>query len=90
MEGAVADVLTALMVQLPLDTINAVANTITAVAVLWAARSLRRSLTDVRLLHLQPPLNLTSARRERLWRDIERARDHEPPEDVRDPDRPSK
>lgn len=45
---------------LPLDTINAVANTVTAVAVLWAARSLRRSLTDVRLLRVHPPFSYSS------------------------------
>lgn len=78
MEGAVNDLLTAVMVSLPLDTINAVANTVTAVAVLWAARSLRRSLTDVRLLRLQPPFSSLSARRRKLWDDVWREEEEGP------------
>jgi hypothetical protein len=71
MEGTVNDLLTALMVSLPLDTVNAVANTVTAVAVLWAARSLRRSLTEVRFLDYQPPLSLSSNQRRRIWSSIQ-------------------
>jgi hypothetical protein len=73
-ESAVDSVLGVAMMVLPLDTINAIANTVTAVAVLWAARSLRNSLTDVRMLNLQPPLSplppLSRKQRERLWRDL--------------------
>jgi hypothetical protein len=67
----------ALMV-LPLDTINAIANTITAVAVLIAASRLKRSLTDIRWLDLQPPFSgqrkLTDEELDAMWREIVRRR----------------
>jgi hypothetical protein len=80
-ESTVNFVLGEALMVLPLDTINAVANTITAVAVLWAARSLRRSLTDVRFLDLQGPFTssrpITREQRERLWQDIREQREAE-------------
>jgi hypothetical protein len=71
----------AALVGLPLDTINAVANTITAVAVLIAASRLKRSLTDIRWLDLQPPFSrtrpLSDEDLEAMWREIRRKRREE-------------
>lgn len=81
MEGTVGLIQYLLDTGVPLDTINAVANTITAGAALWAARTLRRSITDIRLLRLQSPFSasraLSDEEHERLWRDIKDKHDAE-------------
>lgn len=82
MEGAVILLDWAWMSGLPLETINAVANTITAAAVLWAARILRRSITDIRLLHLQPPLSGLLRDAAEHHRRVLREQDGEAPRDA--------
>jgi hypothetical protein len=57
-EGAVSIVQELIGSGLPLATINAMANSVTAVAAFWAAKTLRSSITDIRLLRLQPPLSV--------------------------------
>jgi hypothetical protein len=78
MESAVTSAGGRALIEVPFDSINAIANTITAAAVLWAARSLRRSLTDIRWLDLQPPFSgqrkLTDEELEAMWREIVRRR----------------
>lgn len=81
MAGAISVLEAFYRLGIPFDTINALANTVTAVAVVWAARSLKSSLTEVRFLNLQPPFSrsprLTDEQRERLWRDIAEERREE-------------
>jgi hypothetical protein len=81
MESPVSAVWGDALMVLPLDTINAIANTITAVAVLIAASRLKRSLTDIRWLDLQPPFSrsrpLSDEELEAMWREIVRRRDEE-------------
>jgi hypothetical protein len=61
MEGSVGHLAHAEIMNIPLETINAVANTVTALAVLWAGRGLRKSMLEAARLTAQYRLSRTSA-----------------------------